>query len=620
MAASARHRRGDAKEFSPTAESEPNLSRERISLRPRGWAVADMDAEPADRGQARGLPAATETQEPDVTIKLTDEEAEIFAILRATGENLGATVRVAGGWVRDKLLGKPSDDVDIALDTCSGIAFATAVNDYIAKEGGELSKVTVIKANPDQSKHLETATCRIRNIELDFVKLRTEHYDTTSDARIPHRVFTGTAEEDAFRRDITINSLFYNINTSSVEDLTGRGVRDLLVDHVIRTPMDPSVTFMDDPLRVLRAVRFAAVLDGFSLAPELCAAARSPAVQQNLRRKVRRERVGKELRKMLRGCRPLHGIRLLHSLRLLPVVFALPPPELRIDSLDDDAFWNESMRRLELMEAVTSQVPTTASAARAVQPPVSSGSNANKARFSRSEPWVLQEHTYTKQLQETARQGQAQRWRAQMISEWHGPQESRNREGEEGEKADEDVSASSNAIARAKCQKLRKKFPTLELLNAWLSAKTASWAPPLQLAGGAIATDVEDLGLGSEDPSYRLLLLAVLLSPLYFFVRSDGGGAPALTDGAKSVKEKAEATVKAAGMSKVVADTPIAALEVAATDPASAVGKAAKVAASVARPAPCDCRHMPGHGVIAGCVYPYVMRQWTGFNAFSGQD
>ena len=141
-----------------------------------------------------------------------------------------------------------------------------------------LQQVTVIKANPDQSKHLETATCCIGGLELDFVNLRTEHYDDASDRRIPHQVFCGTAEEDAYRRDITINSLFYNVTTSKVEDLTGCGVRDLLVDRLIRTPLDPRVTFMDDPLRVLRAVRFAAVLEGFELVPELCAAAKSAAV------------------------------------------------------------------------------------------------------------------------------------------------------------------------------------------------------------------------------------------------------------------------------------------------------------------------------------------------------
>ena len=424
-------------------------------------------------------------------IQLTPEESEVFDLLKRTGDSIGATVRVAGGWVRDKLLGKPSDDVDIALDTCTGIVFANAVNEFIAEQGGPLSKVTVIKANPDQSKHLETATCKIHNIELDFVNLRTEKYGD-SNGRIP-RVFNGTAEEDAFRRDITINSLFYNITTSRVEDLTGRGIRDLLVDRIIRTPLDPVVTFMDDPLRVLRAVRFAAVLDGFELAPDLCAAARTEGVQQNLRRKVRRERIGKEIRKLLGGCRPLHGLRLLHSLKLLPVVFQLPPPQLRIDELDEDGLWKESLRRLDLLETI-----------------VGSGRRG-------SEPWVKAEQLFTKKLQEKARVVQAAKWRAQLEADWEGPDAATR-------KAASDPNAfvggfNPAAIAVAKCTKLRKRHPTKEALRTWLDEKTANWSPPLLVAGGAIATDVEDLGFGEPDPSYRLLLLAVLLSPLYFAVK-----------------------------------------------------------------------------------------------------
>lgn len=77
----------------------------------------------------------------DTSITLTAAEERVFAVLRQTGRNLGTTVRIAGGWVRDKLLGKPSDDVDVALDNCSGIAFATEVNKVVKSQGGRLSKV-----------------------------------------------------------------------------------------------------------------------------------------------------------------------------------------------------------------------------------------------------------------------------------------------------------------------------------------------------------------------------------------------------------------------------------------------------------------------------------------------
>ena len=99
----------------------------------------------------------------------------------------------------------------------------------------------MIAANPDQSKHLETATLRVDGISIDLVNLRSETY--TQDSRIPEMVM-GTPLQDAERRDFTINSLFYNINQRSVEDFTGKGLQDLR-DGIIRTPLDPETTFLD---------------------------------------------------------------------------------------------------------------------------------------------------------------------------------------------------------------------------------------------------------------------------------------------------------------------------------------------------------------------------------------
>ena len=133
------------------------------------------------------------------------------------------TLRVAGGWVRDKLLGRECKDVDVALDDMLGREFAERLCEFLELRGGADAArgVHVIQANPDQSKHLETATMRVHGLELDLVNLRSEKY--AEDSRIPEMAF-GTAEEDALRRDLTINALFYNINTRTVEDLTGRGI------------------------------------------------------------------------------------------------------------------------------------------------------------------------------------------------------------------------------------------------------------------------------------------------------------------------------------------------------------------------------------------------------------
>ena len=131
-------------------------------------------------------------------------------------------------------MGLPSHDIDIAIDDQMGKDFAEKLSEYMKESGrgGEIGSVGVIKSNPDQSKHLETATVRVLGFELDFVNLRAEEY---TDSRIPV-MRIGTAEEDALRRDLTINALFYNINERSVEDYTGKGMEDIK-SGTVRTPL-----------------------------------------------------------------------------------------------------------------------------------------------------------------------------------------------------------------------------------------------------------------------------------------------------------------------------------------------------------------------------------------------
>jgi hypothetical protein len=235
---------------------------------------------------------------------------------------LGTTLRVAGGWVRNKLLGLPGGDIDIALDNMTGADFARSLLKYrreaIAQSKASssstshsplssstssktpaLSKtavagVGVIRTNPALSKHLETATADVLGVSVDLVNLRREEYDEVS--RVP-RMVIGTPLEDALRRDFTLNALFYNVQRRTIEDWTGEGLQDLN-DRVLRTPLPASQTFIDDPLRVLRALRFAA---RYSLAidREITRAASAPAVRRGLARKVSRERIGIEMRKLL---------------------------------------------------------------------------------------------------------------------------------------------------------------------------------------------------------------------------------------------------------------------------------------------------------------------------------
>lgn len=306
------------------------------------------------------------------TIHLTEDEHDLFKLLAVVNHSTNSkksTLRVAGGWVRDKILASedfpsisgnaargerltskfkgpsagrkggmligaysprtnPSSlvevddtpvDIDVALDDMLGREFADNLNDYLTLNGREKLSVGMVLKNPEKSKHLETATMKVGKFWVDFVNLRAEEY--TVGSRIPDMVRIGTAAEDAFRRDLTINALFYNINTGKVEDITGRGF-DHLRKGIIATPLPALTTLLDDPLRVLRSVRFAARLR-FTMDDDLRNAAQDKRVRVALAQKVARERVGSEVDLMLRSQDPVGAMRLLINLRLVETVFPL---------------------------------------------------------------------------------------------------------------------------------------------------------------------------------------------------------------------------------------------------------------------------------------------------------
>ncbi|XP_047322535.1 tRNA nucleotidyltransferase cca2 [Impatiens glandulifera] len=254
-------------------------------------------------------------------IHLTEKEEDIFECLRKVllHFSLKTQLRVAGGWVRDKLLDKECYDIDIAIDDMLGREFCEKVNEYLSVIGEEAHTIGVIQCNPDQSKHLETARMRLSDMWIDFVNLRAEDYSENS--RIPTMRF-GSAKEDAYRRDLTINSLFYNINTRSVEDLTERGIADLKSGRIV-TPLPPKETFLDDPLRVLRAIRFAARFE-FKLEDDLKTAASDNDVKTAISEKISRERIGHEIDLMVSGNQPVTAMSHISDLQLFSVVFTLP--------------------------------------------------------------------------------------------------------------------------------------------------------------------------------------------------------------------------------------------------------------------------------------------------------
>lgn len=255
-------------------------------------------------------------------------------------------LRFTGGWVRDKLLGKKSHDIDVAINKMTGYQFGLRLKEYLeipgnlAKYGleatascdkqnqkaGKTDKsksvggLHKIEANPEKSKHLETTTMQILGLDIDLVNLRKETY-LAEKGRIPQIEF-GTPEEDAERRDATVNAMFYNLNEDIVEDFTGKGHDDLRA-KTIRTPLRPYQTFKDDPLRVLRLIRFASRL-GYTIESSALEAMSNASIKNALRDKISRERVGTELEKALQGPDPHEALRLIFSLGLYETIYSDP--------------------------------------------------------------------------------------------------------------------------------------------------------------------------------------------------------------------------------------------------------------------------------------------------------
>ncbi|RFU72668.1 cca trna nucleotidyltransferase, mitochondrial [Trichoderma arundinaceum] len=283
------------------------------------------------------------------SVQLTQREQQLRLLLLNVAKFIDTTTKLdqplvlrwAGGWVRDKLLGTESHDIDVAINAMTGQQFAQHISEYCKRPDaaqthgfapGDIGRLHHIASNPDKSKHLETAMVKLFGMDLDFVNLRKETY--ADDSRNPQMEF-GTAEEDALRRDATINALFYNLHTEQVEDFTG-GIRDMKA-KIIRTPLEPFQTFMDDPLRILRLIRFAARF-GFTIDADSEKFMSDKRVLEALRKKISRERVGVELEKMLKGKTPCVALELLDRLGLYQAIFSDP---LQEDvSMPDTSRWH----------------------------------------------------------------------------------------------------------------------------------------------------------------------------------------------------------------------------------------------------------------------------------------
>lgn len=233
-------------------------------------------------------------------------DKKIFHTVGGAADVLGLPCYVVGGYVRDLFLHRHSKDMDF-VTVGNGIELARKV----AHDLGRGAHLSVFRT-------YGTAQVKRGDTELEFVGARKESY--TADSRNPH-VSDGTLDDDISRRDFTINAMAISVNASTFGQLIDRfnGIRDLN-DRIIRTPLDPDITFSDDPLRMMRAVRFATQLD-FTIAPSTLEAIGRNAARIDI---ITRERIMTELMKIMESSKPSIGWRLLADTGLLEHIF----PEL----------------------------------------------------------------------------------------------------------------------------------------------------------------------------------------------------------------------------------------------------------------------------------------------------
>lgn len=270
-------------------------------------------------------------------------DQEIFHQISIIADRLGVECYVVGGYVRDIFLERPSNDIDVVV-VGSGIAVAQALK----KELGMKAHLSVFKNfGTAQVKFMRTEDGGTRKeYEVEFVGARKESY--SHDSRKPV-VEDGTLEDDQCRRDFTINALAICLNHDRFGELVDPfdGLYDL-EDGLIRTPLDPDVTFSDDPLRMLRCVRFATQLR-FDIEPET-----KDALRRNVERLkiISGERIAEELNKILLAAHPSIGLLELHDSGLLQLIL----PELSaldiVETRNGRAHKNNFYHTLEVLENV----------------------------------------------------------------------------------------------------------------------------------------------------------------------------------------------------------------------------------------------------------------------------
>ena len=258
---------------------------------------------------------------------IQNKNLKLFKLISKTAEDSGLSVYIVGGYVRDLLMKRAAPtDIDFVTEG-SGIALAQSVAAVIDPE----TKVSVFKT-------YGTAMFRYQGLELEFVGARKESYNTES--RNPS-VEQGTLEDDQKRRDFTINAMAISLNQENFGELVDpfHGVEDM-EKRILRTPLEPEQTYSDDPLRMMRAVRFAATL-GFSIEENSLEAIKKEAHRIKI---VTIERIMVEFNKIMLSEKPSTGLKIMKDTGLLELII----PELTaLEGIEEvegqthkDNFWH----------------------------------------------------------------------------------------------------------------------------------------------------------------------------------------------------------------------------------------------------------------------------------------
>ena len=259
---------------------------------------------------------------------------EVFGIVSKAAEEEGVRAFVIGGFVRDAFLGRPSKDIDIVVEG-SGIALAKRVGKIVG------SKVTVYS-------NFGTAMLHYKGVEVEFVGARKESYDRNSRKPV---VEDGTLEEDQQRRDFTVNALALSLQREDYGSLVDPfgGIRDLH-NGLLRTPLDPDTTYSDDPLRMIRAIRFATQLS-FTIVPESF-----EAIKRNKERLdiLSLERINEELNKILLSPKPSVGFLLLEESGLLEKILPQLCNLRGVETMDGKGHKDNFAHTLQVVDNIAS--------------------------------------------------------------------------------------------------------------------------------------------------------------------------------------------------------------------------------------------------------------------------